>query len=48
VTEGGGKDVTLEAGDVIEVPASPIRIVPYGAYFILTTVVRVGASVPLF
>src|SRR5262249_40635463 len=48
VTSGEGKDVTLQAGDVVEVPASTVRMVPYGAYWLLTTVVRVGASVPLF
>jgi protein involved in polysaccharide export with SLBB domain len=48
VTNGDGKDVTLQAGDVIHVPASPVKIVPYSAYWVLTTVVRVGASFPIF
>jgi polysaccharide export outer membrane protein len=48
VQNGGGKDVTLQAGDVITVPASPVKIVPYSAYWVLTTVVRVGASFPMF
>ena len=48
VTNGDGKDVTLQAGDVVQVPASPLKIVPYSAYWVLTTVVRIGASVPLF
>ena len=48
VESGEGKDVTLQAGDVIEVPASAVKMVPYSAYWMLTTVVRVGASVPLF
>ena len=47
VQDGGGKDVTLQAGDVITVPASPVKIVPYSAYWVLTTVVRVGASFPI-
>jgi polysaccharide export outer membrane protein len=48
VTNGDGKDVTLQAGDVVHVPASPVKIVPYSAYWVLTTVVRVGASFPIF
>jgi polysaccharide export outer membrane protein len=48
VMQGGAKDVTLQAGDVIEVPASTVKMVPYSAYWVLTTVVRVGASFPIF
>jgi hypothetical protein len=48
VTEGDAKDVTLQGGDVVNVPASAVKMVPYSAYWILTTVVRVGASVPIF
>lgn len=48
VQNGQGKDVTLQAGDVVQVPASPVKIVPYSAYWVLTTVVRVGASFPMF
>jgi polysaccharide biosynthesis/export protein len=48
VTSGGGKDVTLQAGDVVNVPASAAKMVPYSAYWALTTVVRIGASVPIF
>ena len=48
VTNGEAKDVTLQAGDVIHVPASTVKMVPYGAYWLLTTEVRIGASVPLF
>jgi polysaccharide biosynthesis/export protein len=48
VTGGEAKDVTLQAGDVIHVPASTVKMVPYSAYWLLTTVVRIGASVPIF
>ena len=48
VTRGEAKDVTLQGGDVVEVPMSSARMVPYSAYYILTTVVRVGASIPIF
>ena len=48
VQKGEGKDVTLQGGDVVSVPASNAKMVPYSAYYILTTVVRVGASIPIF
>ena len=48
VQRGEGKDVTLQGGDVVSVPASSAKMVPYSAYYILTTVVRVGASIPIF
>jgi polysaccharide export outer membrane protein len=48
VAEGQEKDVTLQGGDIVNVPASAVKMVPYSAYWILTTVVRVGASVPIF
>lgn len=48
VTSGQAKDVTLQGGDVVEVPMSSAKMVPYSAYYILTTVVRVGASIPIF
>ncbi len=48
VESGRTKDVTLEAGDVIQVPVSYIRIVPYGAYMAITKIVAFGAYVPVF
>jgi polysaccharide export outer membrane protein len=48
VESGRSKDVTLEAGDVISVPVSYVRIVPYGAYMAITKIVAFGAYVPVF
>jgi len=48
VKNGGARDVTLEAGDVVQVPMSAVKMVPYSAYWVMTTVVRVGASFPIF
>jgi polysaccharide export outer membrane protein len=50
VREGEAKDLTLEGGDVVSVPASTAKMVPYAGYWILTNVVRVGAglSLPVF
>jgi len=47
LTAGRGKDVPLQAGDVIHVPASAIKLVPYSGFWVLTNVVRVGAGVTL-
>jgi polysaccharide export outer membrane protein len=44
VRRGEEKDLTLQAGDVISVPASTAKMVPYSGYWILTNVVRVGAG----
>jgi polysaccharide export outer membrane protein len=45
VAAGEQKDVTLQAGDVVSVPASAARMVPYSGYWFVTNVVRVGAGV---
>ncbi len=47
IKEGTQKDVTLQAGDVIKVPASPTLMVPYTIYWLLTNVIRVGAGLSL-
>jgi len=47
VQKGERKDVTMQAGDVLQVPPSPIRLVPYGFFWLVTNVVRVGAGVSL-
>ena len=44
VQKGEAKDLTLQAGDVVSVPVSAVKMVPYGTYWILTNVVRVGAG----
>jgi hypothetical protein len=47
IQAGTARDLTLQAGDVIEVPASSAKLVPYSGYWILTNVVRVGAGLTL-
>jgi len=47
VREGSQKDVTLRAGDVVNVPASAAKMVPYSGFWVLTNVVRVGAGLTL-
>jgi polysaccharide biosynthesis/export protein len=41
------QDLTLQAGDVVSVPASTAKMVPYSGYWFLTNVVRVGAGLSL-
>jgi polysaccharide export outer membrane protein len=50
IRKGEAKDPTLAGGDVVSVPASTAKMVPYAGYWILTNVVRVGAglSLPVF
>jgi polysaccharide biosynthesis/export protein len=48
VEHAQGKDVTLQSGDVVEVPASPVRLVPYSVYLFMTKVVSMGAYMPMF
>src|SRR5213593_42570 len=48
VREGRAADVPITDGDVVRVPASTIRVVPWGAYSLLKGLVYVGGSVPLF
>jgi hypothetical protein len=47
VRSGAARDLTLQAGDVISVPASTAKMVPYSGYWFLTNVVRVGAGLSL-
>jgi polysaccharide export outer membrane protein len=47
IASGSQKDVTLQAGDVVQVPASAIKMVPYTGYWIMTNIVRVGAGLSL-
>ena len=47
IAAGEQKDVTLEAGDVVKVPASTLKLVPYSVFWIVTNVVRVGAGLSM-
>jgi polysaccharide export outer membrane protein len=47
ISKGEARDVTLQAGDVVSVPASAALMVPYSGYWFLTNVVRVGAGVSM-
>jgi hypothetical protein len=48
VAAGGTNDVAMIDGDVVRIPASNVRLVPWGLWNAVTTVFRVGGSVLLF
>jgi hypothetical protein len=47
ITNGWEPDLVLREGDVIDVGSSGPRAVAYGVYRFFTTIMRVGASVPI-
>ena len=48
VASGEIDDITLRAGDIVHVPASGLRMVPYTGLWLITNVIQVGASFPVF
>ena len=48
IKRGESPDIPVEAGDVVEVSYSSLKIVPYGVYTFFSSVVRLGASAPLY
>ena len=44
---GEAADIAVQEGDVIEIPSSTPRMFAYGIYNFFSTMVRVGASVPV-
>ncbi|MGH7828663.1 MAG: polysaccharide biosynthesis/export family protein [Candidatus Binatia bacterium] len=47
IKRGEESDIPVQEGDVIEVPSSSPRLIAYGIYRFFSSVMRVGASVPL-
>jgi len=48
IKRGEKVDIPMYEGDVIDVPSSTPKLVPYGFYRFFTSLFRVGASVPLY
>jgi polysaccharide export outer membrane protein len=48
ITHGQAPDLPITDGDVITLPASAARMVPYGAWQIVRELVRVGGSIAFF
>jgi polysaccharide export outer membrane protein len=48
VKRGEHPDIPVQDGDIIELSSSSPRLLPYGLYRLLTTVIHVGGSVPLY
>jgi polysaccharide export outer membrane protein len=47
IKSGEAPDIAVQEGDIIEVPSSTPRAFAYGIYSFFSTMVRVGASVPV-
>ena len=48
ITEGGAPDIQITDGDVVRVPASTARVLPWGVWVTVRSLVRLGGSVMLF
>jgi len=47
VAEGRIPDVPMTDGDVIRLPASAIRLLPWGVWVMARDLIRVGGQVPI-
>jgi polysaccharide biosynthesis/export protein len=48
IRQGASPDIPVRSGDIVVVSASGLKVVPYGFYQFIASLVHVGASVPLF
>ena len=48
ISEGRAPDPPVTDGDVVRLPASPVRVVPWGMWTVAKELVRVGGNVLLF
>ena len=48
IKRGEIQDIAVQEGDIIAMPSSPIKVGPYGMYSFITTMFRVGASMPIY
>ena len=48
IGQGSVADLPLIDGDVVWLPASNARLVPYGFWELARTMVHIGGSIPLF
>jgi polysaccharide export outer membrane protein len=48
ITKGAAPDPPIADGDVVRLPPSIPLMVPYGAWTLITAMIHIGASVPLF
>jgi protein involved in polysaccharide export with SLBB domain len=47
IKRGESADVPLQGGDIVEVVGDTSRMIPYGVYQFFTTIVKLGASIPI-
>jgi len=48
IAKGAAPDVPVGDGDVVEVPASPVKVVPWGAWAVIKELFRAYGSVAIF
>jgi hypothetical protein len=50
IKRGESRDIPVQEGDIIEVSSSAAKLVPYGAYSLISTIFRFGlnANTPIF
>ena len=47
IKRGESPDVSLNGGDIVELSAQTSKLIPYGLYKMFSTMVNVGASIPI-
>jgi hypothetical protein len=48
IKQGVTPDLPVQEADVVEVSSTTAKLVPYGIYRFISSLVHIGASVPLF
>ena len=47
IKRGESADIPLQGGDIVEVVGETSKMIPYGVYQFFTTIVKLGASIPI-
>jgi polysaccharide biosynthesis/export protein len=47
IKRGESADVSLNGGDIVEVSAQSSKLIPYGLYKMFSTMINIGASIPI-
>ena len=47
IKRGESTDMSLNGGDIVELAAQTSKLIPYGLYKIFSTMINIGASVPI-
>lgn len=47
IKRGDSTDVSLNGGDIVEMPGQTAKLIPYGLYKVFSGMINVGASIPI-